>query len=277
MKKKLTIALCLLLSLSFVFAGCSGSSDEAKSINSPDDFAGAKIAVQTQTTADDSITELNENGDISIERYESIKQCFDDLKLGRVDAVYVDSVVASYYTKGESEYKRTWLSDEAEPMGIVIQKDNPELAAAVEAAIDTMYFDGTMAEIANRNFGDDFTAGLRDVTVQPVIPTGFTTKTPGVFSYGTEATYPPMEYTTDDGKDFIGFDIDVANRIGEILGLKVQVENTSWDGIFAGLEKNQYDSILSAVSINKERQEKYNVTKPYVANALCIVTRAGEK
>jgi polar amino acid transport system substrate-binding protein len=276
MKKKLILSVCLILVLSFTLAACGGGSSdkgEAVDITSPEDFSGHSIAVQTDTTAAYSVKELNGDGKIDVHEYESITQCFDDLTLGRVDAVYVDSVVSSFYTSGKDEYKRSWLSDVPEPMALCLAKGNDQLTAAVEAAIDTMYSDGSMAEIAKKNFGDDFTAGLRDVKEAPAIPADFSTETDGVLAVGMEATYPPMEYTTDDGKDLIGFDIDVSNRIGELLGLKVEFVNTSWDGIFAGLEKGQYDVIASAVSITPEREETFSLTKPYVANALCVVVR----
>jgi len=59
---------------------------------------------------------------INVSRYEKVTQCFDDLILGRVDAVYVDSVVAAYYTLGSKEYERVWLSPEDEPLGICLAK-----------------------------------------------------------------------------------------------------------------------------------------------------------
>jgi len=82
-----------------------------------------------------------------------------------------------------------------------------------------------------------------------------------------------MEYTTEDGLTYIGYDIDVGQAIAELLGLDHVVINTSWDGIFAGLEKNQYDCIISSVSITPARQERYILTEPYIANALCIVVK----
>jgi ABC-type amino acid transport substrate-binding protein len=211
---------------------------------------------------------------IQVFPYEKVTQCFDDLKLGRVDAIYVDSVVAAYYTKDDDSFERTWISDVPEPMGLCLAKDSAALAAAIDAAIDMLNYTGKMNEIALKNFGDDFTAGLRTVTEEPVIPTGYKTITDGYLTIGCEIGYPPMEYTTPDGLTEIGFDIDVGKAIAELLGLEWKAVNTAWEGIFAGLEKGQYDCIISAVSITPERQEKYILTQPYVANALCIVTNA---
>jgi len=141
------------------------------SIDSPEKFEGRKISVQSATTASDSLEDMIADGaKINVFPYEKVTQCFDDLKLGRVDAVYVDSVVAAFYTKDDASFQRTWLSNVPEPMGICLAKGSTQLAAAVEAAIDTLNFTGLMNQIAMKNFGDDFTAGLRTVTEMPVIP-----------------------------------------------------------------------------------------------------------
>jgi len=272
MKRILAIA-CAIALATLLFAGCGAVSTEK--ITSPEMFEKRKISVQSATTASDSLDEMTKAGTkIKVYPYKKVTQCFDDLKLGRVDAVYVDSVVAAYYTKDDATFERTWISEVPEPMGICLARDSADLAAAIEAALDMLNFTGQMNEIALKNFGDDFTANLRIVAEEPVIPTEFKTIKEGVLTIGCEVGYPPMEYTTEDGLGYLGFDIDVGKALGELLGLEVNVINTAWEGIFAGLEKNQYDCIISAVSITPERQEKYILTAPYVANALCIVTNA---
>jgi len=276
MEKRRIIVACLVVCLVFVMAACGGNKNkEAVTINSPADFPGHSIAVQVDTTADDSIREMVEKDgkDIEVMRYEKVTQCFDDLSLGRVDAVYVDSVVAGFYTSGSDKYKLAWLNDVGEPLGLCLNKSSVKLAAALEASIDTMFFDGTIGEIAKKHFGEDFTKGLRDVKSAPVIPMDFTTINSGKLLVGVEVGYPPMEYLADDGLTPIGFDIDVSYRLGELLGLEVEFVNTAWDGIFFGVEKGEYDVIISSVSITPERQAKYILTEPYVSNALCIVVK----
>ncbi len=94
----------------------------------------------------------------------------------------------------------------------------------------------------------------------------------GVLQVGMEIGYPPMEYLAEDGVTAIGFDVDVANELATRLGLKLEIVDTAWDGIFASLDSSRYDVIISAVSITPERQENYNLTKPYIANKLVLVT-----
>lgn len=112
-------------------AACSGST---KKIESPADFEGAKISVQTATSAHESIQDMQDEGmNINVLPYEKVTQCFDDLALGRVDAVYVDSVVAGYYlAEDDTKYQKTWTSETGEPIGVCLKKGNDNLKELIE-------------------------------------------------------------------------------------------------------------------------------------------------
>jgi len=269
--KKLCILLAAVVLLA-TLAACSGSGKEVKS---PADFEDARIAVQDETTADESIQEMIDGGmKIDVRRYPQVINCFDDLKAGRVDAVYVDSVVAAFYTTGSKEYERVWISEENEPLGICLAKGSEQLRDAVCAAVDMLYFNGKMAEIGKKHFGDDF-APARKIETEPVIPSidGANLKKAGTLSVGCDIGYPPMEYYDNDGTTPIGFDIDVGREIAALLGLEHEVIDTAWDGIFASVVRGDYDCIISSVSITPAREEVYIFTKPYIENSLCIVVK----
>jgi len=270
--KRICLILAAVLFISSL-AACGGG--DGKTIKSPDDFKGAKIAVQDETTADESIQEMVAGGmDINVLRYPQVINCFDDLKAGRVDAVYVDSVVAAFYTTGVNDYDRVWISSEDEPLGICLAKGSENLRDAIDAAVATLYYNGKMAEIGKKHFGNDFDKA-RDVGSAPVIPaiSDADLMTPGVLTVGADIGYPPMEYYDNDGTTPIGFDIDVGKAIAELLGLDYKVIDTAWDGIFEGVVRGDYDCIISSVSITTDRLRVYLFTDPYIANALCIVTK----
>jgi len=267
--------LCILLVAVMLLASLAACSADGKDVKSPDDFEGARIAVQDETTADISIQEMIDSGkEINVSRYPQVINCFDDLKAGRVDAVYVDSVVAAFYTTGSNEFERVWISSENEPLGILLRKDSELLRNAICAAVDMLYYNGKMAEIGRKHFGNDFNPA-RNVTSEPVIPdiSGVTLREPGTLSVGCDIGYPPMEYYDTDGTTPIGFDIDVGKEIAELLGLQHKVIDTAWDGIFAGVDRGDYDCIISSVSITSAREETWIFTKPYIENSLCIVVK----
>ena len=271
-KKIFAVLLSGMLALSVT--ACGG--DSAKTIESPDDFEGAKISVQTATTAHDSLQEMQAEGvNVEILPYEKVTQCFDDLELGRCDAVYVDSVVAAYYLTGEEDkFQSVWKSEEGEPMGICLKKGNTGMLELVESAIDTLYYNGKMGEIATKHFGSNVTEGVRTVTEEPAMDLSkLSTVEDGKLIIGFEAGYPPMEYTDDSGLEYIGFDVDLAKELASMFGLEVEFVNTTFDGVFAGLDKGQYDVVISSVSITPERAAAYELTEPYVSNQLVIVTK----
>ena len=101
----------------------------------------------------------------------------------------------------------------------------------------------------------------------------FTLET-GVLKIGMEIGYPPMEYYDVDGKTPVGFDIELGKAVAEKLGLKAEFVDTAWDGIFAGLETNKYDCVMSAATITPERLESMDFSKPYVGNGQTIVVNA---
>lgn len=142
--------------------------NENTDITKLEDLAGKKVAVQTDTTSDYFAKKVIDDGTANFEilRYEKITQCYDELKLNRVDAILVDEVVAVGY---RDESKIVWRNTEGEPMGICLQKDSTELAELVEKAVDTLYYDGTVATIATKYFGSNVTEGVRVVTEKPVL------------------------------------------------------------------------------------------------------------
>jgi polar amino acid transport system substrate-binding protein len=99
----------------------------------------------------------------------------------------------------------------------------------------------------------------------------------GVLMVGMEIGYPPMEYMADDGRTPIGFDVDMAKALSQKMGLEVEFVDTAWDGIFAGVNTNKYDCIISSVTINPQRLAAHNFSKPYIQNTLAIVLPRNSK
>jgi polar amino acid transport system substrate-binding protein len=105
---------------------------------------------------------------------------------------------------------------------------------------------------------------------------GSLTIKPGVLTVGMEIGYPPMEYLDSNGQP-AGFDVQLAFAIAKKLGLTVELVDTAWDGIFAGVNTDKYDCIMSAVTITEARLQAHNFSKPYIGNAMALVLLKGSK
>ena len=97
--------------------------------------------------------------------------------------------------------------------------------------------------------------------------------TDGVLTVGQEPGYPPFEDFAEDGKTLVGYDVDIITAVAEKLGLKVNIINTAWDGIFKGIDVN-YDCVCSNVTITPEREESMLFSDPYIDNYQAVVVRA---
>ncbi len=79
-------------------------------------------------------------------------------------------------------------------------------------------------------------------------------KKKGQLVMATDPTYAPIEFTKTGG-GFQGFDIDLANAIGKVLGVKIVVRKAQFDGILAGINAGRFDFAMSAFTDNADREK----------------------
>lgn len=79
-------------------------------------------------------------------------------------------------------------------------------------------------------------------------------KSSGVLTMATDPTYAPIEFTKSGG-GFQGFDIDLANAIGKLLGVQIVIKKAIFDGILGGLNSGRYDFSMSAFTDNTDREK----------------------
>ena len=84
----------------------------------------------------------------------------------------------------------------------------------------------------------------------------------GKLKVGVEGTYPPYTYHDDDG-ELTGFDVEVAKAIAGKLGVEADFTESDWDSLLAGIDSGRLDTVINAVSITPEREEKYDFAGPY--------------
>lgn len=84
----------------------------------------------------------------------------------------------------------------------------------------------------------------------------------GTLTVAMEGTWAPWTYH-DENDNLVGFDVEVAQKIAEKLGVEVTFVEGEWDGLFAGLDSGRYDMVVNGVEITDERAEKYDFSEPY--------------
>ena len=87
-------------------------------------------------------------------------------------------------------------------------------------------------------------------------------KAAGKMTVAMEGTWAPWTYHDENDK-LVGFDVEVAQQIGEKLGVEVEFVEGEWDGLLAGLEAGRYDIMVNGVDYTEERAQKYDFSDPY--------------
>src|SRR5689334_6166056 len=77
------------------------------------------------------------------------------------------------------------------------------------------------------------TGGKVDSAAAAKVPASVKSK--GTLTVAADATYAPNEFIGSDGHTVQGMDADLADALGEKLGLKVNVVNQSFDSIIPGI------------------------------------------
>ncbi|MEJ1160502.1 substrate-binding periplasmic protein [Prosthecomicrobium sp. N25] len=98
---------------------------------------------------------------------------------------------------------------------------------------------------------------------------------PDTLTVGTSGSAPPFSMTGPSG-DLDGFDIDVANRIGKELGLKVVFKQFDFAGLLPGLASGQFDMIASGVTRTPQRlaATDFFLLSPYIVNGVAVTRRS---
>jgi polar amino acid transport system substrate-binding protein len=94
-----------------------------------------------------------------------------------------------------------------------------------------------------------------------------------VLRVGTDATFPPMEYT-ENGKR-TGFDIELVEAMAAAMGRKLEWVDIDFKGLIPGLMSKRFDMAVSAIYITDERKKVVDFTEPYFAGGLITMVKVG--
>ena len=106
----------------------------------------------------------------------------------------------------------------------------------------------------------------------------------GTLRVGMECGYAPYnwqqteenEYTARiaDGSGFAdGYDVQIARRIAQALGMELEIVKTDWDGLIPSVLAGNIDLIIAGMSPTAERKMTIDFTDYYYQSELVVVVR----
>lgn len=89
----------------------------------------------------------------------------------------------------------------------------------------------------------------------------------------TNATFPPYEFY--EGEKIVGIDAEIAEKIAEKLGMTLDIQDTEFGSIVAGVQTGKYDIGMAGMTVTDERKESVDFTTSYATGIQSIIVPEG--
>ena len=238
MKKIISIVLGAAVVLSA--AGCSKKA--SVKIDSAADLEGKVIGVQAGTTGEIYVEDVK---DATVKSFKTGIDAALALKNGAIDAIVLDELPAKEIVKRNNSLTIVNDNFAAEEYAIAVRKGNTELLDSINAF---MPVDGNI-----------------------VIPEVAGIESKDVVKMGTNASFPPFEYT--EGTKVVGFDATLSTMIANDYGKALQIVDMNFDGLIAALQSNAIDFIAAGMTATDERRQNVDFSEPYYKSNQVIIIR----
>ncbi|MEO4054877.1 transporter substrate-binding domain-containing protein [Solibacillus sp. CAU 1738] len=109
-----------------------------------------------------------------------------------------------------------------------------------------------------------------------------------VLKVGMEAGYAPFNWTQQDDSNGAvkisgtpeyagGYDVQIAKKIANGLGMELEVVKIEWDGLVPALQSGVVDAIIAGMSPTEKRKLSIDFTENYYTSDFVIVMKKGGK
>jgi polar amino acid transport system substrate-binding protein len=112
------------------------------------------------------------------------------------------------------------------------------------------------AGASKRSSSGTINAGGVDKAAAAQVPSSLKSK--GSMTVAADASYPPNEFIQPGTSTVVGMDADLAHAIGQVLGVKANVQNVTFDAILPGMASGKYDLGMSSFTDTKAREKVVN-------------------
>ena len=98
----------------------------------------------------------------------------------------------------------------------------------------------------------------------------------GILRVGMDASFPPFAWLDTDGTP-IGYEVELAEYIAAHMGVRAQIINLAFEGLYDALDAGRVDMIISELTYDARRTREVLYSQPYFDAGQLLVTRASTK
>lgn len=90
-----------------------------------------------------------------------------------------------------------------------------------------------------------------------------------VYKIATDTTFAPFEFEDDNG-DMVGIDLELLEAISKDQGFQYELQLVGFSAAVTALEAGEIDGVIAGVSINPEREKKYDFSEAYFDSGVAM-------
>ncbi|MDE6796829.1 MAG: transporter substrate-binding domain-containing protein, partial [Ruminococcus sp.] len=240
---------------------CGCGKKENQTISGADDLSGKVIGTQIGTTGYKLAKDIS---GATVEKYKNASEAIKALDEKKIDAVIIDELTAEEIISGYENLKILPEPFSEEEYAIAYKKGNQELGQKLDDAINQLKRDGTITEISKHWIGEN-------PDNKPYQPEDVARN--GTLVMATNADFPP--YEDEVNGEIVGFDVDMANAICDILGMELKITDMDFSSIITAIGFEEADIGVAGISITPEREEVVDFTQSYaLSNQVIIINNS---
>lgn len=272
------LALMILLASLACFSSCKQQgNDEAKSdktsslftTDSIEYFHNKKIGFISGYGSDLEIKayykDLNLD-DVIFTPLNSLGDGIVSLKYQKIDAFVIDGVIGKDLARRNPDFFISGVK--LEPMSYVFAfRKNDSLASKVKESMIKLKETGVLDSIVDKwTCGDSTKKVLGDQDWDA--PNGS-------FIFGAESGDETLFYMQEE--KFMGLDMDIMYHVAQMLGMKIEVRDITYDALTVALQKNKVDIIGGGYVYIEEAGEEVDYSIPYLdATAVFVMKKSNQ-
>ncbi|MBS1196599.1 MAG: amino acid transporter substrate-binding protein family [Proteobacteria bacterium] len=264
MTKQLTMIFVgsFMLSTLLLAGGCAQKTD----ISSLSQLAEKSFAVPTGTVADKLV--LSKFPQAKFQYFNTVLDAALAVKAGKADAVaYDEPILKNIAAKNDGLVVLPEMIT-VDSYGFAVQPENRRLKDAIDAVVKELKQNGGYAEMQARWFPKKG----NPLAMPAIVLNGDA----GVLRLGTASVTEPFSFV-DGSQQVVGLDIELAKRVAQQQGKKLEVVNMDFGALIPALLSGKVDMIAACITITPERAQKVLFSEPYYSGGIAALVKDAKR
>jgi len=98
-------------------------------------------------------------------------------------------------------------------------------------------------------------------------------KDKGEIKVGINGIFPPMEFKEPGTEKMIGFDVELAEALGKVVGVKIVFDDQKFDQLINSINTDRVDMVISGLSDTAVRRETLDFIDYFNTGTQCFTTK----